>query len=182
MKTLDLTETRGYVADIFTRLNRCDNGEGMGCATLEESLSLYASECDWFCETVRQQLGSLLVGSTEAGLKSARLWIDEGRSLHVRAKNRLAVGTTMINVCYPFSGEAKLGAALTRLEEVLDSCATALDFSRVPGEATSCPESELTGYDRETESGEPSEYWWTPKNAVILQAWKDYSEEAHADS
>ncbi len=38
MTSFDLAEVRRYITDLEARLDRCDNGEGMGCANLDAAL------------------------------------------------------------------------------------------------------------------------------------------------
>ena len=45
---------RSFTADLENRLTRCDNGEGMECATLDAALQHYTESCCRFAEEVRR--------------------------------------------------------------------------------------------------------------------------------
>src|ERR1035438_4537112 len=43
--TLDLTDVRRFTDDLNDRLRRCENGEGMICSSLDESINYYDQLC-----------------------------------------------------------------------------------------------------------------------------------------
>jgi hypothetical protein len=62
MTAFDLATVRTFTADLETRRNRCDNGEGMECASLDDALRHYASLCCEFRESARQWGRSVFAG------------------------------------------------------------------------------------------------------------------------
>ena len=54
MTTFDMAEVREFTNDVWSRMDQCDNGEGMQCANLDDTLRRYATLCREFHERVRQ--------------------------------------------------------------------------------------------------------------------------------
>jgi hypothetical protein len=50
MTTFDLVEVRGFAANLDERIQQCDNGEGMECSNLDDTLRHYAALCCEFRE------------------------------------------------------------------------------------------------------------------------------------
>jgi hypothetical protein len=120
MTTFDLPEVRGFVAGVEARINRCENGEGMDCADLEDSLHLYAKACCEFRNAVR--LWGQEVFSTRVAFdpEVERLFRERGYVLLTRAAAVFDRGRKVEDECYTFSGRNALGAALWELYQLLN--------------------------------------------------------------
>jgi hypothetical protein len=90
MTTFDLVEVRTFATDLNARMTRCDNGEGIECATLDDTLRHYATLCCEFREGVRQWGRAVFAGRVAFDPEVERVWIDEGVRLYSRAVGLLA--------------------------------------------------------------------------------------------
>lgn len=117
--TFDLAEVRRFAADLDARLERCDNGEGVGCANLDDALRHYAKLCCEFCEEVRRWGRAVFAGQVAFDPAVEQVWLDEGVRLHQRASELWAYGREKEGVCFVLEGGAALGSALWYLEQML---------------------------------------------------------------
>jgi hypothetical protein len=126
MTTFDLAEVRGFAADLDARMNRCDNGEGMECANLDDTLRHYATLCCEFREGVRQWGRAVFAGRVAFDPEVERVWLDEGCRLYSRAVETLAYGqkAEAEGPCYLLDGQAVLQAALWDLYQLLEGWVT----------------------------------------------------------
>jgi hypothetical protein len=119
MTTFDLAEVRRFAADLDARMERCDNGEGMECANLDDTLRHYAHLCCEFCDQVRQWGRAVFAGQVAFDPAVEQIWLDEGVRLHHRAIELWAYGREKEGVCFVLEGGAALGSALRYLEQLL---------------------------------------------------------------
>lgn len=119
MTTFDLIEVRDFVADLDARMRRCDNGEGMECATLEASLRHHATLCCEFRESVRQWGRAVFAGRVAFDAAVERIWREEGLRLFRHAVEMLADGQKAEVPCYVLESQGILQAALWQLHELL---------------------------------------------------------------
>lgn len=124
MTTFDLAELRGFAADLDARMNRCDNGEGMECASLDDALRHYASLCCEYRERVRQWGRAVFTGRVAFDPDVESLWLDEGLKLYSRAVGLLAYGQSAEVPCYILDGQAVLRSALWELSQILSHWVT----------------------------------------------------------
>jgi len=101
---LDLSTVRRFTADLNDKLTRCDNGEGMVCASLDERINYYVETCGELREYVNRWARAIFTGElpfeseTEALLKA-----QVQRVLH-RAKEVAALGRAMTGKCFELRG------------------------------------------------------------------------------
>ena len=119
MTTFDLVEVRNFATALNVRMNRCDSGEGMECATLDETLRQLATLCCEFREEVRQWGRAVFAGRVAFDPEVERVWIDEGVQLYSRAVDLLAYGGSAEEPCYVLDGKAMLQSALLPLYQIL---------------------------------------------------------------
>lgn len=115
MLTFNLQEVRKFTADIGTKLDACDNGEGMECATLESSLQNYAEACCEFCENVRKWGQSVFSGQTQFNREVELMWIEEGKQLYRRAFALWSQSKAAELPCFRLEGQPILQASLWQL-------------------------------------------------------------------
>lgn len=115
----DLAEVRIFVANLEDRMNRCDNGEGMECANLDDSLRHYAILSCEYREEVRQWGRAVFAGRVAFDPEVERLWQDEGHRLYFRAMEMLGYGAKAEASCYVLDGRAALEAALWNMHQLL---------------------------------------------------------------
>jgi hypothetical protein len=119
MTTFDLAEVRGFAADLDARMDRCDNGEGMECANVDDTLRHYAALCCEFRESVRQWGRAVFAGRVAFDPKVEQVWLDEGVRLYSRAVEMVAYGQKAEVPCYLLDGQAVLQSALWNLYKLL---------------------------------------------------------------
>jgi hypothetical protein len=124
MKSFDLAEVRHFTADLASRMSRCDNGEGMECSTLEDTLLHYAALCCEYRENVRAWGRAVFSGEIEFDSEVERIWREEGKQLRASAVEVLGYGQKAEGPCYVLDGQAALQAALWNLEKLLKKWVT----------------------------------------------------------
>lgn len=124
MTTFDLVEVRNFAADLDARMVRCDNGEGMECASLDDALRHYATLCCHFREGVRQWGRAVFAGRVAFDPEVESVWLNEGKQLYARAVEMLAYGQNAEVPCYILDGQAVLRSALWDLAQLLGGWVT----------------------------------------------------------
>ncbi|HMC90482.1 MAG TPA: hypothetical protein VKI17_13090 [Gemmataceae bacterium] len=124
MPTFDLVEVRRFTADLRTQMDRCDNGEGMQCATLDAALKYYADLCCKFCDEVRRWGREIFAGRVAFDRDVERLWQEEGHQLYLRAIEVWGHGRKAEGPCYVLDGQAILQSALWDLYRLLTGWVT----------------------------------------------------------
>jgi len=124
MPTFDLADERRFTADLDARMDRCDNGEGMECASLDGTLRHYAVVCSEFCERIRQWGRAIFYGQAAFDPEVENLWLDEGIELYRRASGLWEYGQELEGECFVLQNGAALGSALWRLELLLSAWVT----------------------------------------------------------
>jgi hypothetical protein len=119
MTTFDLAEVRRFTADLDARMNQCDNGEGMECANLDDTLRHYAELCCEFHERVRQWGQAIFYGQAAFDPQVEKLWLDEGTELSRRAHELWTHGEEVKGNCFVLESGAQLGSALWQLQRLL---------------------------------------------------------------
>ncbi len=119
MKVFDVSAVKSFAADLDARMDRCDNGEGMECANLDDTLRHYASLCCEYRERVREWGRAVFSGTVAFDPAVESIFFEGGLSLFCRANEILKIGRTAEDECYCLPGEAQLGTALWDLDRVL---------------------------------------------------------------
>lgn len=119
MKAFDLAEVRRFIADVESRLDQCDHGEGTVCATLDLTLRFYAELCCEFCERVREWGRAVFHGKAAFDPEVERLWLEQGLELYRRACNLWSHAQKMEGECFELEGGSALGSALFHLDRLL---------------------------------------------------------------
>jgi hypothetical protein len=120
MTTFDLAEVRDFAADLDAKMTRCDNGEGMECATLSDALQRYAELCCKFIDVVRQWGRAVFTGRAEFDPEVERILKEEGSRLQSRARDLCGRGQRAEGTCYTLEGARFLQAALWELDRLLN--------------------------------------------------------------
>ena len=79
MTTFDLADVRGFAADLDAGMNRCDDGEGKECPTLDDVLRHYAGLCSEFSDQVRRWGDAVFSGRSKFDPEVERVFRGEGR-------------------------------------------------------------------------------------------------------
>jgi hypothetical protein len=117
--TFNLAEVRGFAADLYDRMERCDNGEGMVCATLDATLKTYATICCTFSERLRRWGREVFAGRVAFDPAVEEEWLQQGTQLYSRALEMLAQGQKVEGPCYTLDGQGVLYGALSDLYRLL---------------------------------------------------------------
>ena len=119
MTTFELEEVRGFAAELNAQMDRCDNGEGMECATLESALRHYAGLCCRFRDRVREWGRAVFYGHAAFDPQVETAWLDEGLQLYMRAFELWKHGQRHAIACYMLEGQIVLQAALWDLHRLI---------------------------------------------------------------
>jgi hypothetical protein len=117
--TFDLAEVRSFTATLDARIEQCDNGEGMLCANLDDTLLAYARLCCEFHEKVRQWGRAVFSGQVAFDPEVENHWLNEGNRLFDRASQLWDYGQEMHGECFVLEHGAALGSSLWRLQRML---------------------------------------------------------------
>ncbi len=112
MTTFELAEVRAFVAGLDTQVSRCENGEGMECATLDDALRYHATLCCQFCSAVREWGKAVFSGRVAFDPEVETVWRTEASDLFVLASEMYALGVKADVPCWELEGRDALGAAL----------------------------------------------------------------------
>jgi hypothetical protein len=119
MTTFDFSDVRNFADDLNARMTRCDNGEGLECATLDAMLKHYADLCCRFVEAVRSWGRGVFQGTIAFDPKVEQLFKEEGDKLFSRASEVFILGQNAEIPCFELDGQPGLQSALWRLGYLL---------------------------------------------------------------
>jgi len=118
MTTFDLAEVRGFAADLDVGMDRCDNGDGTECATLDAALHRCAELCREFCDQVRRWGDAVFSGRIAFDPEVERVLKEEGQRLYARALEISNVGRIAGSSPGTVQGNLSLHAALCDLDRL----------------------------------------------------------------
>lgn len=125
MTTFEFAAVRGFADDLNARLSRCDNGEGMECATLDDSFRHYATVCRELRENIRRWGRAVFAGRVAFDPEVERVWLTEAKALSNRAVLLLSDGRRAgDNCCWALDGRVALQAALYELNDLITDWVT----------------------------------------------------------
>lgn len=119
MTTFAINDIRRFTAEITSKLDACDNGEGLECATLDQSLDRYARSCCEFLACVREWAQKVFSGELPHDPQAEREWREEGLRLYLRAFAMWQRGASAEVPCYDLPGHGRLQASLWQLYRLL---------------------------------------------------------------
>ena len=124
MTTFDLSEVLGFAADLDSQMDRCDNGEGIECSTLDAALVRYANLCCKFRDQVREWGRAVFSGRVAYDPDVECAWLDEALRVYKRATDMWTHGQESEGQCYILEGRIFLQAALWDLYRLLSGWVT----------------------------------------------------------
>jgi len=119
MTTFDLADARGFTADLDARRVQFDNGEGMDCADLDNTLRHYTTLCSEFRDAVRLWGREVFAGRVAFDLEVERILLDEGNKLYSSSMEMLAYGQKEETGETVLDGRVSLQSALFLLNQLL---------------------------------------------------------------
>lgn len=124
LATLDLAAVRRFTADLNERLRRCDNGEGVECSTLENSINRYVQLCEELQRGVERWAQAVFSGEVLLDPAVETLLKHEIRLLIGRAKRVAERGRIFEGPCYYFVELNQLYRHIQELEALLSHWVT----------------------------------------------------------
>lgn len=124
MTTYGLDEVRNFTSDLEARASRCNHGEGMECATLDDALRLYANLCRQYRQEVRQWAMAVFAGQVAFDTEVERVWLEQGHRLFSRSLEMLSRVEVSAGPCYELEGQTFLESALWNLDRLLTKWVT----------------------------------------------------------
>jgi len=109
-----------FTASLNLQLDRCDNGEGMECSSMDASLERYANCCCEMTQQVKRWGRDVFAGRIPYEQAADDAWFHASVTLNNRAVELHDRAQGMEIPCYDFSGLNKLRAALYGLYPLLD--------------------------------------------------------------
>lgn len=119
--TLDLKTVNRFTEDLNVRLRQCDNGEGMICSNLDESINHYVQVCGELRGYVNQWARAIFTGQTAFDPAVEDHLKDEVRRLLQRAKQLAARGRAMDGECFVLQGLNPLHRHLADFDYLLEN-------------------------------------------------------------
>ncbi|MFO0927292.1 MAG: hypothetical protein U0736_09665 [Gemmataceae bacterium] len=140
--TLDLEALRLFTDELTERARRCDNGEGLLCASLEASIEHYVQLCRELRACVNRWAHAVFTGEAECDPGAEALLRRTLQAMLRRAKEVAARGRAMDGQCFVLLGLNDLHFLIADIDYLLENWVT-------PRRAVSpAPRTKLT---RETE-------------------------------
>jgi hypothetical protein len=102
--TLDIMAVRRLTHELDARRNQCDNGEGMICANLDQSINHYVALSRELRGYINQWAKSIFTGQAELDPAAEVLLKEEVRRHLNRAKQVAALGRAMDEQCFMLQG------------------------------------------------------------------------------
>lgn len=119
--TLDLTAVRRFTDDLNEQVRRCENGEGMVCSNLDESIGHYVRLCAELRAYIGQWAQAVFSGKLEFDPEVDSLLNAEARRLLRRAKQVAARGRVMNGQCFELQGLDDLHYHIAALDYLLEN-------------------------------------------------------------
>lgn len=143
--TFDVTEVGSFTDDLAAQMDRCDNGEGMECATLDSALIHYARLCCNLDKAIRLWAREVFAGRVAFDPEVEAIWLSKGLRLLCRAMDMVTRGIDSEDPCYFLEGQQVLIASVMDLHRLLKGWVTpktAVGPSARHGLPLSLPEAE----------------------------------------
>lgn len=119
--TLDLMAVRRFTEDLNDRLRQCDNGEGIICTNLDETVNHYVLLCSECRAYLNQWARAIFTGQVAFDQATEDLLKESVRHLLRRAKQAAALGRAMDGVCYVLQGLNALHCSIADLDYLLEN-------------------------------------------------------------
>ncbi len=102
--TLDLHTVLRFAGDLNARLQRCENGEGIECSSLDARINYYVQLCSELREYVNQWARAVFTGRIPFDPEVDKLLNEESKRLLHRAADTAARGRAMNGLCFVLQG------------------------------------------------------------------------------
>ena len=119
--TLDLSAVRRFTDDLEERVRRCENGEGMICSNLDESISHYLRLTNDLRQFVNEWARAVFTGQVAFDQTVEDLLKEEMKRLMRQAKRVAALGRAMCEMCGELNGLDPLQSNILHFDYLLDN-------------------------------------------------------------
>lgn len=124
MTTFELNDVRAFADQLSADIARCENGEGMECASLESALHYYADLCCKYMDVVRAWGRDVFAGRVEFDREAEQILRTKGQRLYAQATETIACSQKAEGRCYELENRRLLEAALWHMQGLLDNWVT----------------------------------------------------------
>jgi len=124
MQEYGVNEVRQFAAEMKNRMDSCDNGEGLECATLDGTLKNYATLCCEFRDKVREWGKEVFAGHVAFDPEVERILYCEGWEIFARARQLAQEARDAELPCYELDAQVVLESVLWHLHLLLDNWVT----------------------------------------------------------
>ncbi|HVX85503.1 MAG TPA: hypothetical protein VH253_12035 [Phycisphaerae bacterium] len=114
-----LKEVHEFTASLNRKIEKCENGEGLECATLDAALSHYAGICCEYMTGVREWARAIFSDKQKFDGSVEEVWKREGRSLYTFGLEIAQYSEQAGVDCYDLPGQCRLKAALADIDRLL---------------------------------------------------------------
>lgn len=118
---LDLPAAHRFAEALNERLRLCDNGEGMVCATLDQSINFHVKICQELLNGVGQWARSVFTGQIAFDAEVEKLLKSEIQLLLERGKKVAANGRMVNGQCYELRGLSALHYHIADFDYLLEN-------------------------------------------------------------
>jgi hypothetical protein len=124
LTTFDVAEVQAFVDDMDVRMKRCENGEGIACATLDTTMRTHSQLCCEYTNAVLTWGHNIFRGTIAFDPRVESLWREQGSRLYARGVELNSLGRSQEVPCYVLDSLSQLGFALWRLGHLLKNWVT----------------------------------------------------------
>jgi len=119
--TLDLTAVRHFTDDLNEQVRRCENGEGMVCSDLDQTVSHYGQLCSQLRAFIDQWAQAVFSGQIAFDPEVDSVLYEEARRLLRRAKAVAARGRALDGECFELQGLNRLHYQIFDLDFLVEN-------------------------------------------------------------
>src|SRR6185437_9210284 len=120
MPICDFNQVKDFATTVNAQLDRCENGEGADCSSIDATLTFCAQQCCTFVDAVRKWAQDVFAGRIAFDPAVEQLWKAELVQLFSRAQHLLSLGWQTDPSWYALEGKTRLESALWNLQKLLN--------------------------------------------------------------
>jgi hypothetical protein len=165
LTSLDSAAVRHFTSQLEAQSQQCDNGEGMVCETLDQSIDFYLTLCRNLREGINQWARAVFTGQLAFDAETEALWMQEVQALLGRAKRLAWRGHRMNFECFEFRGLGELNYHIVDLDYLLGNWVSPQQ-AVAPGSRVKIPEGAQGEIRDRLENLPPLPSDWRPFNPL----------------
>ena len=169
-----LDDVPAFAADLRSRVEQCDNGEGNFCSTLDATLAYYAQLCCELNSVVLHWKDGVFTGHLAMNVADDAALHDVTEWLFLRVSQLTGYSSRQLEKCYQFDNLESLQLGAGRLRELLEPKWRTPKLSTAPGPRN---RAELSDEDRQDAQGRladlpPLPADWQPSDRQQQQMYR----------